>query len=155
MTGTITVNGARLKVDFDPTATLLDVLRSNGHTEVKRGCSSGECGSCIVLLDDALVNSCQVFAATVLGRRVTTSSGLRDDGRPHIIHQAFADTGAVQCGFCTPGMVTATYALLTANPNPTDEEINTGLSGNLCRCTGYVKIVDAVKLAAKRMQEDE
>jgi aerobic-type carbon monoxide dehydrogenase small subunit (CoxS/CutS family) len=153
MTGTIIVNGTRMPVEFDPTDTLLKVLRDNGHTEVKQGCSSGECGTCIVLLDDLLVNSCQVFAATALEKKVTTSLGLGNGG-PHTIHQAFADAGAVQCGFCTPGMVMATYSLLRESPDPTDEEIREGLVGNLCRCTGYVKIFDAVRLAAKRMQEN-
>ncbi len=153
MNGTITVNGTEMKIDFDPIDTLLDVLRNNGHTEVKRGCSKGECGTCLILLDDLLVNSCQVFAATALGKRVTTSTGLNEDGRPHTIHEAFADAGAVQCGFCTPGMVMATHSLLRESPDPTEEEIRAGLVGNLCRCTGYVKIIDAVKLASKRMRE--
>lgn len=154
MTGTIIVNGAPVPIEFDATDTLLDVLRTSGHTEVKRGCSSGECGSCIVLLDDTLVNSCQVFAATTLGKRVTTSTGLTESG-PHVIHESFADTGAVQCGFCTPGMVMATHSLLASNPDPSEDDIREGLVGNLCRCTGYVKIFDAVKLASKRMREHE
>jgi aerobic-type carbon monoxide dehydrogenase small subunit (CoxS/CutS family) len=153
MTGTIIVNGTPVPVEFDATDTLLAVLRNNRHTEVKKGCSSGECGTCIVLLDDVLVNSCQVFAATALDKKVTTSLGL-NDGAPHTIHQAFADAGAVQCGFCTPGMVMATHALLRNHPDPTDKEIQEGLVGNLCRCTGYVKIFDAVQLAGKRMRED-
>jgi aerobic-type carbon monoxide dehydrogenase small subunit (CoxS/CutS family) len=153
MIGTLTINGARTDVEFGPTDTLLDVLRSHGHVEVKRGCSSGECGSCLVLLQGRLVNSCQVFAATANGKQVTTSTGLAQDGRPHTIHEAFADTGAVQCGYCTPGMVMATHALLASNPDPTEKEIRAGLIGNLCRCTGYVKIMDAVKLAGKRMRE--
>lgn len=155
MNGIITVNGQPLSVSFGPSDTLLDVLRLHGHTEVKRGCSRGECGSCLVLLDDLLVNSCQVFAATARDRRVTTSAGLAADGRPHVIHQCFAETGAVQCGFCTPGMVMATYWLLSRNPDPPDEEIRRALVGNLCRCTGYVKIIEAVKLAAQRMQGNE
>ncbi len=154
MNGTITVNDAQMEIDFDPTDTLLDLLRSNGHTEVKRGCSSGECGTCLVLLDDRLVNSCQVFAATALDKRVTTSTGLGDKGRAHAIHEAFAESGAVQCGYCTPGMVMATHSLLATTPDPTDEEIREGLVGNLCRCTGYVKIFDAVRLAGKRMRRD-
>ena len=154
MTGTITVNGAQISISFNSTDTLLDVLRNSGHTEVKRGCSSGECGTCTVLLDDLLVNSCQVFAATALDKRVTTSTGLGENGRAHLIHEAFADTGAVQCGFCTPGMVMATHSLLAKTPDPTEEEIREGLVGNLCRCTGYVKIFDAVKLAGERMRKD-
>jgi aerobic-type carbon monoxide dehydrogenase small subunit (CoxS/CutS family) len=155
MNGTMTINGQETAVFFDGADTLLDVLRRHGHTEVKRGCSRGECGSCLVLLDDVLVNSCQVFAATARGRTVVTSTGLGERGAPHVIHQSFADSGAVQCGFCTPGMVMATHWLLRKNPDPSEDEIRAALVGNLCRCTGYVKIVEAVKLAAKRMREDE
>ena len=97
MTGTLTVNGAEITVEFGPTETLLDVLRNHGHVEVKRGCSSGECGSCLVLVDGRLVNSCQLFAAKALGRTILTSKGLGENGRPHVIHEAFADSGAVQC----------------------------------------------------------
>ncbi|MFW6293511.1 MAG: (2Fe-2S)-binding protein, partial [Spirochaetota bacterium] len=152
ITGTITVNDRALEVTFGPTETLLDLLRRNGHTEVKRGCARGECGSCLVLLDDLLVNSCQVFAATALGRRLVTSVGLARDDRAAEIHRSFARTGAVQCGFCTPAMVMATRWLLERTPNPSDEEIREALAGNLCRCTGYVKTIDAVKLAAERMR---
>ena len=154
MTGTITVNGAPIEISFDATATVLDVLRDNGHTEVTRVCSSGECGSCLVLLDDLLVNSCQVFAAIALEKPVTTSTGLGENGRAHLIHEAFADAGAVQCGYCTPGMVMATHSLLRTHPDPTEEEIREELVGNLCRCTGYVKIFDAVLLAGERMRKD-
>jgi aerobic-type carbon monoxide dehydrogenase small subunit (CoxS/CutS family) len=153
ITGTITVNDRDLAVGIDPADTLLDVLRTNGHTEVKRGCDRGECGACLVLLDDVLVNSCQVFAATALGRRVTTSVGLAGDEHAAHIHEGFAESGAVQCGYCTPGMVMATWWLLRANPNPSEEEIRDALSGNLCRCTGYVKTIDAVRLACKRMAD--
>ena len=155
MNGTISVNGRKLAVSFDAADTLLDVLRRYGHTEVKRGCSRGECGSCLVLLDDLLVNSCQVFAATALESEITTSTGLSADGGQHRIHECFAETGAVQCGFCTPGMVMATHWLLAHNRKPTEDEIRHALVGNLCRCTGYVKIIDAVLLAAERMREDE
>lgn len=155
MTGSFTVNGAPVRVDFEPGETLLDVLRCAGFTEVKRGCEQGECGACLVLLDELLVNSCQVFAASVVGSRVTTTAGLADTpGAAHPIHEAYAATGAVQCGFCTPGMVMATYWLLSRSPDPSGEEIDEALAGNLCRCTGYVKIVEAVRLAAKRMRQD-
>jgi len=155
LTGTIVVNGHELDVAFDATDTLLQVLRRYGHTEVKRGCARGECGSCLVLLDDVLVNSCQVFAATATGRRVVTSLGLTDDPRGSTIHRSFAESGGVQCGFCTPGMVMATYDLLRVSPQPTEQEIREALAGNLCRCTGYVKTVDAVRLASRRIQHDE
>ena len=150
--GTVDVNGRTHSVAIDPDETLLDLLRRSGHTEVKRGCARGECGSCLVLLDGLLVNSCQVFAATVLGGHVVTSIGLAKDERTAEIHRSFAKTGAVQCGFCTPGMVMATRWLLERNPSPNDEEIREALAGNLCRCTGYVKTIDAVKLAVERIR---
>lgn len=152
--GTIVVNGRELAVEFDPADTLLDVLRAGGHTEVKRGCDRGECGACLVLLDDVLVNACQVFAATALGGAVVTSAGLAGDERAARIHDGFAESGAVQCGYCTPGMVMATWWLLRERPHPDEDEIREALSGNLCRCTGYVKTIEAVKLACERMSDD-
>ncbi len=152
MEGTFHINGDELRLSFKGTTLLLDLLRENGFTEVKSGCREGQCGACLVLLDGRLVNSCQVFAACAVDREITTVRGIGDIHSPHIIQRAFAETGAVQCGFCTPGMVLATYCLLRENPDPTDEEIREFLSGNLCRCTGYVKIIDAVKLAAERMR---
>lgn len=153
MTGRLLVNGSPVDITFEPMDTLLDVLRAHGFTEVKRGCSSGECGTCIVIVDRQLVNSCQVLAATSLEREVVTTAGLVKDGEAHPIHEAFVDAGAVQCGYCTPGMVMATYALLEKEPDPSEEEIREGLMGNLCRCTGYVKVIDGVKLAAERMAD--
>lgn len=149
------INGRDVAARFSPEALLLDVLRDNGHEEVKEGCRTGECGACVVLLDGKPVNSCRVLAAGVAGREITTVKGLGSLHEPHPVQTAFVDSGAVQCGFCTPGMVLASYALLKENPNPTDEEIKTALDGNLCRCTGYVKIIDAVRLAAERMRSHE
>lgn len=151
MERTFTVNGEQRTFRFEPHETLLTVLRNNGFTEVKSGCGEGSCGACLVLLDGRLVNSCQVFAATAAGKKITTVQGIGTIHRPHPIQEAFSDTGAVQCGFCTPGMVLASYYLLQHNPDPSDEEIKTALDGNLCRCTGYTKIIEAVGLAAKRM----
>ena len=148
------VNGERRRADFPSEETLLHVLRSLGHTEVKKGCGEGQCGACVVLLDGRLVNSCQVLAASALEREITTVQGIGTVMAPHPIQTAFADAGAVQCGFCTPGMVLATFSLLKKNPKPTEEQIRHALDGNLCRCTGYVKIVEAVKLAAERMASD-
>lgn len=153
MTGEFVINGTSRVLEFDGADTLLAVLRRFGYTEVKQGCAHGECGSCMILLDGAPVNACQVYAATATGRAITTIRGLSADGSPHPIHQAWADSGAVQCGFCTPGMVVATYALLRSNPSPSDEEIAVALSGNICRCTGYVKAFDAVHEAARRVAE--
>lgn len=146
------INKKAYELEFAPNAKLLDVLRDNGFTEVKCGCREGFCGACCVLLDGRLVNSCMVYAASVGEKEITTVRGIGSTLEPHPIQEAFVEAGAVQCGFCTPGMVLATYALLQDNPNPTDEEIKQALDGNFCRCTGYVKIIDAVKLAAKKVR---
>ncbi len=153
MTGDFTINGERKILSFEARTTLLRALRENGYTEIKEGCGEGECGACVVLLDGKLVNSCQVLAASAIGSEITTVRGIGDIHIPHPIQQAFVDAGAVQCGFCTPGMVVATYYLLQKNPSPTEKEILKSLDGNLCRCTGYVKIIDAVKLAAEGMEK--
>jgi len=146
------INKKAYELEFAPNAKLLDVLRDNGFTEVKCGCREGFCGACCVLLDGRLVNSCMIYAASVGEKEITTVRGIGSTLEPHPIQEAFVEAGAVQCGFCTPGMVLATYALLQDNPNPTDEEIKQALDGNFCRCTGYVKIIDAVKLAAKKVK---
>jgi carbon-monoxide dehydrogenase small subunit len=145
------INGKNRELNLKPDSTLLEALRSNGFTEVKNGCEEGQCGACLVLVDDQPVNSCQILAMSVKDKEIVTSKGLGDQHRPSLIQEAYVDAGAVQCGFCTPGFVISTYALLKKNPNPTDEEIKNALDGNLCRCTGYVKIIDAVRLAAERM----
>lgn len=155
MKGKYRINGEIKTFEFNETATLLEILRNNGYQEVKNGCSQGNCGSCAVLLDGVLVNSCQVLAASVMSRDITTVKGLGSVHQPHQIQKAFSDAGAIQCGFCTPGMVLATYALLSRNPDPSDEEIRQALDGNICRCTGYVKIFEAVRIAAKRMRGHE
>jgi len=147
----LTVNGEAREADVPSAAALVDLLRDHlGLTGTKVGCGHGECGACTVLLDGEPVNSCLVFAAQCEGREVTTIEGLARDGELDRIQSAFVETGAVQCGFCTPGMIMSAAALLAANPTPTREEIAEALAGNLCRCTGYVKIVDAVELAATR-----
>jgi aerobic-type carbon monoxide dehydrogenase small subunit (CoxS/CutS family) len=142
------INSAEKELTLNPGDTLLQTLRDNGYTEVKCGCSEGECGACLVLLEDMPVNSCQVFAMSVKDKKITTVKGIGNLYHPHVIQKAFVQAGADQCGFCTPGMVIASYALLKKNPNPTKQEINEALDGNLCRCTGYVKIVEAVENAA-------
>jgi len=130
---------------------LLDVLRDEfGLTGAKEGCGKGECGACSVLLDGKVVNSCLVLVSQVAGRDVVTIEGLEQDGVLDPVQQAFIDEGAVQCGFCIPGMVLSAKALLTENAQPTEEEIKQGLSGNLCRCTGYSKIIAAVQRAASQ-----
>jgi aerobic-type carbon monoxide dehydrogenase small subunit (CoxS/CutS family) len=154
MEGEFIINGRKVRISFQSDTTLLTVLRENGYKEVKEGCREGQCGSCVILLDGKLVNSCQVFAASAMGKKIMTVRGLGDLHDPHPIQTAFVDAGAVQCGFCTPGMILATYYLLGKNPDPDDDEIKRALDGNLCRCTGYVKIIEAVKLAARRMGAD-
>jgi len=154
MEAVLKINGTSVPVTFEFDEHLLHTLRNHGFTEVKNGCEEGECGACLVLLNGKPVNSCQVFTATAINDEITTVKGIGTLHKPHIIQECFVEAGAVQCGFCTPGMVLASYALLRDNPSPTDDEIKRTLSGNLCRCTGYVKIVEAVKLAASKMRED-
>jgi carbon-monoxide dehydrogenase small subunit len=147
---TLTVNGERRETDVWGGESLLYALREGLDLPgSKNACEQGECGSCSVLLDGTLVCSCLVLAAQADGHEVTTVEGLAEDGRLHPVQQAFVEAGAVQCGFCTPGLVVATADLLTRTPNPSDDEIREALSGNLCRCTGYAKIVDAVRAAAR------
>ena len=146
----LTVNGERREADVWAGESLLFALREHlGLPGSKNACEQGECGSCSVLLDGELVCACLVLAAQADGHEVVTVEGLAEDGRLHRVQEAFVETGAVQCGFCTPGLVVATAALLEANPEPSDDEIREALSGNLCRCTGYQKIFDAVRLAAR------
>ena len=147
----LTVNGERREADVWPGESLLYALRERlGLPGSKNACEQGECGSCSVLLDGALVCSCLVLAAQADGHEVTTVEGLAPDGEVNRVQQAFVEVGAVQCGFCTPGLVVATADLLRRNASPSDDEIREALSGNLCRCTGYAKIFDAVRLAAGR-----
>jgi carbon-monoxide dehydrogenase small subunit len=146
---TITVNGEEVTADCWEGESLLFALREKlGFPGSKNACEQGECGSCSVLLDGTLVCACLVLAAQADGHAVTTVEGLADGDRLHRVQEAFVETGAVQCGFCTPGLVVATADLLGRNPAPSDDEIREALSGNLCRCTGYAKIFDAVRLAA-------
>jgi len=147
----LTVNERTHDVVCEPHATLLDVLRDLGYTDVKSGCEQGDCGACAILLDGKAVNSCLILAWQADECSIVTNRGLGTMDAPHVIQEAFADSGGVQCGFCTSGMVIATKALLDRNPNPTDAEIREALSGNLCRCTGYGQIIGAVKLAASRL----
>jgi len=147
------VNGQHVERDVAPDLRLLDFIRESLHlTGTKEGCGEGECGACTVLMDGKAVNSCLVLALQADGTEIITVEGLADGHALHPIQQAFVETGAVQCGFCTPGFIMATYALLQGTPDPSEEEILAGLEGNLCRCTGYSKILEAVKLAAIRMR---
>jgi carbon-monoxide dehydrogenase small subunit len=148
----VTVNGELHEADVWPGESLLYTLRERmGLPGSKNACEQGECGSCSVLLDGLLVCACLVLAAQADGHEVTTVEGLASsDDELHPVQQAYVETGAVQCGFCTPGLIVATVDLLARSPEPTDDEIREALSGNLCRCTGYAKIFDAVRLAAER-----
>ena len=148
------INSESKDLELKPNETLLDVLRNNGYTEVKCGCNEGECGACLVLLDEKPVNSCQVLAMSVRDKEVKTVKGIGTLFSPHIIQKTFAQTGADQCGFCSPGMVIASYSLLNEHPSPTREQIVEGLDGNLCRCTGYVKIIEAVEKSAVLINEN-
>lgn len=144
------VNGKDRRVTVTPTAFLVDVLRNDlALTGTKYACGMGECGACTVLIDGEAVYSCLIFASQVDGAEITTIEGLSSGGELDPVPAAFADTGGVQCGFCTPGMVLSAKALLAENPDPTEDDIRVALSGNLCRCTGYTRIVDAVMAAAR------
>ena len=151
MTIRTTINGATRTLEVRPELTLLDLLREQlGLTGTKRGCEVGECGACTVLLDGIAVNSCLVLAPQVDGRSVTTVEGLAKGETLSRLQEAFLDHDAVHCGFCTPGMLMSARDLLDHNPEPSEHDIRTAISGNLCRCTGYVQIVDAIADAAAR-----
>ncbi|QEE26686.1 (2Fe-2S)-binding protein [Terriglobus albidus] len=147
---TFTLNGSQVTIDAPPMTRLLDLLREHLHlTGTKEGCGEGECGSCSVLLNGELVNSCLVPSLQVQGATVTTIEGLGEQSHLHPIQQCFLENGGAQCGICTPGMILATHHLLEKHPAPTLDEIREGLSGNLCRCTGYMRIFEAVQQTAK------
>lgn len=149
----LTVNGAKRSLDVKPNTLLLNLLRDEmSLTGTKYGCGIGECGACTVLMDGEAVLACMILAVDADGRRVDTVEGLAEGGEAHPIQQAYLDEGAVQCGYCTPGFIMATKALLDENPAPTEAEIREYLNGNLCRCTGYVNIVKAVQRAAEAMR---
>ena len=145
------LNGKPAATDREPSSRLLDILREDFClTGVKEGCGEGECGACSVLIDGRLANSCLVAVGSLHGARIVTIEGFRDTEKFALLDQAFAKAGAVQCGFCTPGMVMAAEALLSRNAHPTEEQVREAISGNLCRCTGYNMIVDAIMNASER-----
>jgi len=149
------VNGVIYEEEIDHRRTLLEVLRENfGLLGTHKGCDEGQCGACTVLIDGEAVNSCLILAASVQGKKITTIEGLAQGEKLHPIQEAFVETGAIQCGFCTPGMIMVTKAFLDNNPNPTEEEAKRAISGNLCRCTGYFQIIDAVMKAAEKMRKE-
>lgn len=147
------VNARDVELDVDPMATLLDVLREQlGLTGTKKGCDVGDCGACTVLMDGKAILSCLTPVLQAAGKEIATVEGLADEGKLHPLQEAFIECGAVQCGFCTPGMLLSAKALLDQNPGTTREAIRVAISGNLCRCTGYRKIIDAIMLASKRIK---
>jgi carbon-monoxide dehydrogenase small subunit len=147
------LNGFPEYPEIEPGESLLSLLRRLGMKSVKEGCGTGDCGACTVLLDGRAVRSCLIFAAKARGRKVTTVEGLGTVDNPHPLQEAFLEAGAVQCGFCTPGMILTAYELLSKNDDPKPEEVQEAIAGNLCRCTGYRKIVEAILLAAAGKRE--
>ena len=152
---TMTVNKKNVECEIEPYARLLDVLRDDfGFTGVKEGCGIGECGACTIIRNGKKVNSCMILAAQAQGADILTIEGVENpDGSMHPVQEAFLEKGAVQCGFCTPGMVISSYHLLSKNPDPSEDEIKEAISGNLCRCTGYKQIINAVHTAADNMKK--
>jgi carbon-monoxide dehydrogenase small subunit len=149
------LNEKDVTVETRPNQTLVDLLRDElGVTSVKKGCEQGECGACTLMVDGAAVTSCIVLAPQVEGRKVTTIEGLEDDPLMEKLRATYVENGAVQCGFCTPGMLISSYALLKDNPIPTQDEVKIGIEGNICRCTGYTKIIAAIHDAAERMYNE-
>jgi carbon-monoxide dehydrogenase small subunit len=149
------INGTIYEEEVDHRRTLLEVLRENfGLLGTHKGCDEGQCGACTVLVEGKAVNSCLVLAASVQGKRIMTIEGLAQGEKLHPIQEAFVETGAIQCGFCTPGMIMITKAFLDKNPDPTEEEAKRAISGNLCRCTGYYQIIDAVMKAAVKIRKE-
>jgi len=145
----LNINDENYEVEVEPNRLLVDVIRDDiGLTGTKKGCEIGVCGACTVLLDGKVVSSCLMLATYAIGKKITTIEGLFKNGEFHPLQKAFVDYGSFQCGFCTPGMVLASKAMLDENPHPTEHEIREGLNGNLCRCTGYAKVVEAIQAVA-------
>ena len=154
VTITTTVNGERFTRSGPVNMTLVEFIRDELHLNgTKEGCDEGECGACTILFDGHPFNSCLVLAAEAVGHEITTIEGMAHDGRLHPIQEAFLEVGAVQCGYCTPGMILSAKAVLDEFPDPTEAQIRTGIEGNICRCTGYNRIVSAIQLAAKKIRD--
>lgn len=152
---TLNVNGRDRKIEVPANATLLETLRMLGYFEVKSGCEKGDCGACAVLVDGAALDSCLTLTWTLEGCAITTVAGLSKREESHPLIDAFLKHGAVQCGYCTPGLIIAAQSMLQVTPDPDDEDIRIGLSGNLCRCTGYTKVFNAVREAAEVLRKGE
>ncbi len=151
----LTINGVTRTASAEPRTSLLDFIREHlGLTATHMGCEHGVCGACSVMLDGVPVRSCLMFAVQADGHDVMTAEGLRDaDGAPGVIMDSFIEAHGMQCGYCTPGMMVATHALLSQSPDPTDDEIREAIGGNLCRCTGYAQIIEAIRIAAQRLRD--
>ena len=149
------INDRQWETTIAANQTLLEVLRGLEYFEVKSGCEKGDCGACAVLVDGVAVDSCLTFAATVDGQSITTVTGLGKGTDLHPLQKAFIEIGSIQCGYCTPGLIIAAQSMLSENLNPSDDDLRMGLSGNLCRCTGYTRVFDAIQSAAKVMSERE
>jgi carbon-monoxide dehydrogenase small subunit len=147
-TVTLRVNGRTIEVNVPAHRTLLEALRDAGFVDVKRGCEKGDCGACAVLIDDVAIDSCLMLAWTAEDREIVTAAGLGTAADPHPLQTSFIEQGAIQCGYCTPGLIVAAQSLLKTTADPSEDELRYGLSGNLCRCTGYTKVFDAVREAA-------
>jgi len=150
----VKINRVLKRFETSPGEILLDLLRREGYKSVKRGCETGECGACSIILDGKLAKSCLLFAPQVSGHNIITLESLANSGELQPVQQAFLDEGAVQCGFCTPGMILAAKVLLDRTPHPSEEEIKEAISGNLCRCTGYVKIIRAIKKVGETLNKN-
>ena len=148
---TLKVNGRQRSIEVLANATLLETLRELGFYDVKSGCEKGDCGACAVIVDSVALDSCLTLTWTVEGRAITTVAGMDEADSHHPLIESFTKLGAVQCGYCTPGLIIAAQSMLSVTPQPTDEDIRVGLSGNLCRCTGYTKVFEAVREAAAAM----
>ena len=146
------INGRTIETTVPPHRTLLEALRDSGFVDVKRGCEKGDCGACAVLLDGVAIDSCLTLAWTVEGREIVTAAGLGSHETLHPLQRTFVERGAIQCGYCTPGLIVAAQSLIAMTPNPNEDDIRLGLSGNLCRCTGYAKVFEAVHAAAAEMR---
>jgi len=151
----LTVNGEGFDVEVPAGETLVELLRRVGFKSVKDGCYTGTCGGCAVIMDGRPVASCIMLAAQADGSQITTLEGLAEDGRLHPVQQAFLETNAPQCGFCSPGLILTAVSFLRGNPDPTREEVREAIAGNICRCSGYVKVVDAIMLAAKNLKQQD
>lgn len=151
----LNINGKDLTLQIEPGDILINTLRNNGYFGPKRACDTGDCGACTILLDGMPVNSCLIFTASAVGKQIETVESLGTVTNPHPLQKKFVEEGAVQCGYCIPGMLMSAKALLDKNNNPTEDEVKTALSGHLCRCTGYVKQIKAVISAAEELRGDK